>query len=193
MDLNQPSRLVITDLATNINQLAGLVASKGSAQSDTPCGRCLSGFSILNPSVWVILTLLGVITALLGFIMDFVGERLLEARGAFAFASIGPQSLFIWVGYSLAFAFVAACVGRWISVDAEGSGIPEMKAILSGLKMPKYLSLQTLAGKVIGLISAYAAGLSIGREGPFVHIAGIVAHRLCKLNCFRHVYVVLFT
>lgn len=193
MAQNQPRSLVITDLATNINQLSGLVGSKGSPQSDTACGRCLSGFSILNPSVWVILTLLGVLTALLGFIVDFVGERLLEARGAFAFASPGPLSLFIWLGYSLVFAFVGACAGLWISADAEGSGIPEMKAILSGVKMPRYLSLQTLAGKMIGLISAYSAGLSIGREGPFVHIAGIVAHRLCKLHCFRHVYAVLST
>lgn len=181
-----PSHLVITDVVTNIHQLAGLVKPK--VYNDSTCGRCLSG--ILNPSVWVILTLLGLITALLGFVMDFVGERLLEARAAFAFATIGPQSLLIWLGYSLIFAFVAASVGQWISVDAEGSGIPEMKAILSGAKMPKYLSLQTLAGKMIGLISAYSAGLSIGREGPFVHIAGIVAHRLCKLKCFRHIYTV---
>ena len=156
--------------------------------ADTAWGRCLSG--ILNPSVWVILTLLGVITALLGFVMDFVGERLLEARAAFAFTTQGPQSLFIWLAYSLIFAFVAASVGHWISIDAEGSGIPEMKAILSGAKMPNYLSLQTLAGKMIGLISAYSSGLSIGREGPFVHVAGIVAHGLCKLKCFRHVYAV---
>ena len=32
--------------------------------------------------------------------------------------------------------------------------------------------------KLIGIISANAAGLSIGKEGPFVHISGIVANKL---------------
>lgn len=61
-----------------------------------------------------------------------------------------------------------------------------MKAIIAGVKLPDMLSTQTLIAKLTGLIAGSAAGLSIGREGPFVHIAGIIAHKLTKVNIFRH-------
>ena len=41
--------------------------------------------------------------------------------------------------YTLTFATIAASVGKWIASDAEGSGIPEMKAILSGINLYRYL------------------------------------------------------
>jgi hypothetical protein len=42
-----------------------------------------------------------------------------------------------------------------------GSGIPEMKTIISGIEMPQYLSFRTLVAKIVGLICAQAAGNSI--------------------------------
>lgn len=36
--------------------------------------------------------------------------------------------------------------------------------------------MRTLLAKTIGIISALASGLSIGKEGPFVHISAILAH-----------------
>lgn len=35
---------------------------------------------------------------------------------------------------------IAAAVGQFISRDAEGSGIPELKSILAGVNIYKYLS-----------------------------------------------------
>jgi len=51
-----------------------------------------------------------------------------------------------------------------------------MKSILHGIKIESYLSLKTLPAKTIGIVSALASGLSIGKEGPFVHISAIIAH-----------------
>ncbi|GAA5977293.1 hypothetical protein JCM5350_002419 [Sporobolomyces pararoseus] len=63
---------------------------------------------------------------------------------------------------------------------AAGSGIPEIKTILSGFVIRGYLGSWTLAVKSIGLFLAVASGLSLGKEGPFVHIASCVGNILSR-------------
>lgn len=92
-----------------------------------------------------------------------------------------------WVLFAIFFTMIAASIGEYISRDAEGSGIPEMKSILAGVNIYKYLSFQTLIGKSIGLFAGLSAGLSIGKEGPFVHLAGGVANKLAKLKPFKSI------
>ncbi|GAA6058723.1 hypothetical protein JCM10212_003411 [Sporobolomyces blumeae] len=59
---------------------------------------------------------------------------------------------------------------------AAGSGIPEIKTILSGFVIRGYLGSWTLGVKSVGLFLAVASGLSLGKEGPFVHIASCVGN-----------------
>jgi H+/Cl- antiporter ClcA len=63
----------------------------------------------------------------------------------------------------------------------QGSGIPEMKTILRGVALKEYLTFKTLVAKVIGLTATLGSGMPLGKEGPFVHIASIVAQLLSKL------------
>jgi chloride channel 3/4/5 len=59
---------------------------------------------------------------------------------------------------------------------AAGSGIPEIKTILSGFVIPGLLSLKVLFVKAVGSIFAVSTGMCLGKEGPFVHISVCVAH-----------------
>ncbi|CAO1605212.1 hypothetical protein XANCAGTX0491_008735 [Xanthoria calcicola] len=59
---------------------------------------------------------------------------------------------------------------------AAGSGIPEIKTILSGFVIPHFLDLKVLLIKAIGAVFAVATGMCLGKEGPFVHIATCVAY-----------------
>lgn len=64
---------------------------------------------------------------------------------------------------------------------AAGSGVAEVKVILSGFVVHGYLGLRTLVIKTLGLILSVASGLSIGKEGPYVHIATCVGNIACRL------------
>lgn len=65
--------------------------------------------------------------------------------------------------------------------SAAGSGVAEVRVILSGFVLHGFLGLKTLLFKTIGLILSVASGLSLGKEGPYVHIAACVGNIACRL------------
>ncbi|GAA6001698.1 hypothetical protein JCM10207_002272 [Rhodosporidiobolus poonsookiae] len=63
---------------------------------------------------------------------------------------------------------------------AAGSGIPEIKTILSGFVIRGYLGSWTLGIKAVGLALSVASGLNLGKEGPFVHLASCIGNILSR-------------
>lgn len=59
---------------------------------------------------------------------------------------------------------------------AAGSGIPEIKTILSGFVIPNFLDVKVLLVKAFGAIFAVSTGMCLGKEGPFVHISTCVGY-----------------
>ncbi|EJT81892.1 chloride channel protein 3 [Gaeumannomyces tritici R3-111a-1] len=68
-----------------------------------------------------------------------------------------------------------------IYYSAAGSGVAEVRVILSGFVLHGFLGLKTLLVKTVGLILSVASGLSLGKEGPYVHIATCVGNIACRL------------
>jgi chloride channel 3/4/5 len=65
--------------------------------------------------------------------------------------------------------------------SAAGSGVAEVKVILSGFVLHGYLGVRTLLIKTAGLILSVSSGLSLGKEGPYVHIATCIGNIACRL------------
>ncbi|GAA5938809.1 chloride channel protein [Sporobolomyces koalae] len=74
------------------------------------------------------------------------------------------------------FAFSCAFVVKSFAPYAAGSGISEIKCILSGFFIRGFLSFETMAVKALTLPIAIASGLSVGKEGPSVHVASAIGH-----------------
>ncbi|KAI9339123.1 chloride channel [Pilaira anomala] len=64
---------------------------------------------------------------------------------------------------------------------SAGSGIPEVKVILGGFVIKGFLGIKTLIVKSIGMIFSTSAGLTCGKEGPFVHLACSAGNIACRL------------
>ena len=75
----------------------------------------------------------------------------------------------IFVGFAMLLtAFAAALTTK--APAAAGSGIPQVKAELNGVRVPGALSVRTMAVKIIGVTLVVASGLPCGREGPMVQL-----------------------
>ncbi|KAK4705024.1 chloride channel 3/4/5, partial [Phenoliferia sp. Uapishka_3] len=60
------------------------------------------------------------------------------------------------------------------------TGIPEIKTILGGYIITDFLSGWTLLIKSLGLPLAVASGLSLGKEGPIVHVACCIGNLMLR-------------
>ncbi|MCL4144210.1 UNVERIFIED_CONTAM: hypothetical protein GTU68_033103 [Idotea baltica] len=87
-------------------------------------------------------------------------------------------SYIFYVLWSLLFASLAASLVMMFAPYACGSGIPEIKTILSGFIIRGYLGKWTLLIKSLGMMLAVSAGLSLGKEGPLVHVACCIGNIL---------------
>ncbi|KAF2634781.1 hypothetical protein P280DRAFT_211895 [Massarina eburnea CBS 473.64] len=65
--------------------------------------------------------------------------------------------------------------------SAAGSGVAEVKVILSGFVLHGYLGVRTLVIKTLGLILSVSSGLSLGKEGPYVHISTAIGNIACRI------------
>ncbi|KAI7694908.1 H(+)/Cl(-) exchange transporter 3 [Sarcoptes scabiei] len=89
-------------------------------------------------------------------------------------------SYFFYVFWALLFAFLAANLVRTFAPYACGSGIPEIKTILSGFIIHGYLGSWTLTAKSVGMMLTVAAGLSLGKEGPLVHCSCCIGNIMSR-------------
>merc|ERR1719167_248330 len=140
---------------------------------------------------WVFLALLGVIMALVSFAMDYSISICNKARLWLVkdlVSNIWLQFM-AWVSLPVFLVLFSTGFVHVVAPQAIGSGIPEMKTILRGVVLKEYLTFRTLVAKIVGLTATLGSGMPLGKEGPFVHIASIVATLLTKLvTSFQGIY-----
>ncbi|XP_046719669.1 chloride channel protein 2-like [Silurus meridionalis] len=140
---------------------------------------------------WIFLILLGLVMALVSFIMDFCIAICLQAQ-KWMYGGLDSNMVLqylAWITYPVVLISFSAGFTHIVAPQAAGSGIPEMKTILRGVVLKEYLTLKTFVAKVIGLTCALGSGMPLGKEGPFVHIASLCAALLCKfMSLFGGIY-----
>ncbi|KAL6105017.1 clcn2 [Pungitius sinensis] len=153
--------------------------------------RCQKFLISAGREDWIFLILLGLLMALVSWMMDFCIAICLQAQ-KWMYGGL-DSNVFLqylaWVTYPVVLITFSAGFTQILAPQAVGSGIPEMKTILRGVVLKEYLTFKTLVAKVIGLTCALGSGMPLGKEGPFVHIASLCAALLSKfMSLFGGIY-----
>ena len=89
---------------------------------------------------------------------------------------------FFFIASSVIFAASASLLVREYAAFAKHSGVPEIKTVLGGFVIRRFMGAWTLITKCIGLCLAVSSGLWLGKEGPLVHVACCCANLFMKLS-----------
>lgn len=147
---------------------------------------------IMPSGAWIYLPLIGLLTFMIAFSVNssaaMISRHAIDPVAQSIGSLAGGAKSTLWAtaalrGLALAtsFLFVLKVAPQY----SAGSGIPEMKCVLSGVLMPRMLNWQTLLAKMVGLVFALSSRVSIGRLGPFIHMSGITAALVSKIPWFR--------
>ncbi|XP_008587505.1 PREDICTED: chloride channel protein ClC-Ka [Galeopterus variegatus] len=135
---------------------------------------------------WYFLMTLGVLMALISYAMNFVVGRVVQAH-KWLYREIGDSHLLrylSWTVYPVALISFSSGFSQSITPFSGGSGIPELKTILSGVVLDDYLDIKNFGAKVVGLSCTLATGSTIflGKVGPFVHLSAMMAAYLGRVR-----------
>jgi len=134
---------------------------------------------------WVIMFFTGIITAMIACFIDISIESLAKYKYGFlkkwtdTCVEEKNQCMWIpylmWVGLNVLPAMAGSLLVTYIEPVALGSGIPQIKCYLNGVKVPRVVRIKTLFCKAIGVVCSVLGGLAVGKEGPMIHSGAVVA------------------
>ncbi|NWH41466.1 CLCN7 protein, partial [Chloropsis hardwickii] len=142
-----------------------------------------AAFRTVEIKRWVICAMIGILTGLVACFIDIAVENLaglkyrvvkdnidkFTAKGGLSF------SLLLWATLNASVVMVGSLIVAFIEPVAAGSGIPQIKCYLNGVKIPHVVRLKTLVIKVCGVILSVVGGLAVGKEGPMIHSGSVIA------------------
>jgi H+/Cl- antiporter ClcA len=132
---------------------------------------------------------------IIAFLMELIEEFLIDNRNDILQNIIGNlKKLDFFYGWlflifwSFSIATVASAFTVYIAPSAYASGIPEIMAILNGVKFPDFIGIKPLIVKIISVSMGIGSSLCIGKEGPLAHIGAIIGHIVIYLPVDKFKY-----
>ncbi|KAL5491559.1 hypothetical protein EMCRGX_G016866 [Ephydatia muelleri] len=148
---------------------------------------------------WVVVAIIGCLTGFTGFVIQFLVLKLWAAKLNNVFdvvynATISRGTVVLGflalLGVNVACALVSSLASAVQPVSA-GSGVPEVKCYLNGVKIPNVVKARTFIAKVVGSIFTVSAGFVAGKQDPMVHIGAIIGAGIPQLRsmllCFKKI------
>ena len=163
-----------------------------------PKKRSASGYGGRPFTRWLLTLSTALLMGLTAIIIVKCTEALVEWRSeqldrlwAVEYFGVRWIALFYTV-FNLILAVISALLCLWFAPEAVGSGIPEVKAYLNGVRAPNLVGLPLFVVKIVATVLSVSSGLACGPEGPFIHLGSMIGMSCARLmKQIRHVHFLL--
>ncbi|XP_069940697.1 H(+)/Cl(-) exchange transporter 7 [Cherax quadricarinatus] len=145
---------------------------------------------------WLVVLLTAILTALIACVIDITIESLSAFKYTWLkqYTDYGVEKslliipFLLWGALNIGPTLIAAFLGSYIEPVSTGSGIPQVKCYLNGVKVPRVVRIKTLLSKVVGVTMSVLGGLAVGKEGPMIHSGAVIAAGVSqgKTTSFKH-------
>eukprot|EP00041_Stephanoeca_diplocostata_P025152 m.651939 g.651939 ORF g.651939 m.651939 type:complete len:803 (+) comp22684_c0_seq2:98-2506(+) len=154
---------------------------------------------VLNRNQWIMHAAIGICVGLTAFFIDYFIRMISGAKfktlehmvmncqhnetmGEVLKHGCLAKPYFTLVTFNVGFVLIATSLCGAFALEAKGSGIPEIKCFLNGIKRRGWLNLKTMIVKVLGVLFSVSATMPVGKEGPMIHSGAIVGAGLPQLK-----------
>lgn len=117
-----------------------------------------------------------------GAIINIVIEYFSEIKYGFLKETVDTHKMtnlsipfFYWILTNVIPVAFGSILVTYLEPVAAGSGIPQVKCYLNGVKVPRIVRIKTLAVKAVGVAASVVGGLAGGKEGPMIHSGAVIA------------------
>ncbi|XP_076030012.1 chloride channel protein 7 isoform X4 [Oratosquilla oratoria] len=131
---------------------------------------------------WLVVMITGILTALVACVIDITIESLSKFKYTWLQHNTNKYvtknlaiPYFLWGALNIGPVLVAAFLGSYVEPLSAGSGIPQVKCYLNGVKVPRVVRIKTLLSKAVGVTMSVLGGLAVGKEGPMIHSGAVIA------------------
>ncbi|KAG5177199.1 chloride channel [Tribonema minus] len=138
----------------------------------------------------VLLCVVACLAACAGYLLDWATRMFIVFRETLVPSNqLDEARPLAYACVCFSFVMASAMLTQFLCPLAAGGGVPEMKTVLSGSINPALLSPLLVVVKLSGLVLAVAAGLSVGKEGPLIHVSCALAELVMAMPAFRYIRV----
>lgn len=185
---NRPKRAnnIIVDYFSELDEISESKFIKLSSNPKTKYKDL--GKHLLDYRYLLCILLLSSIIAFLNFFQDLLIQSIQKLHLLSISSPNLYLNLFSWVLFSTVLCLVSCYLSSFVPKTAEESEIAEVKAVISGLKIPNFFDYKTLVFKFMTVTLLVGSGISMSKEGAFVHISGIISYKLMKAKYFNFIY-----
>lgn len=128
-------------------------------------------------SRWILTFLVAITMAFIAIGVRWSSVQIAAFKFSFVQEMINSQKWisagFFFVGFNILLVTAASILISFVEPVAAGSGIPEIKCTLNGIKIPRIVRFKTLLVKSLGMIGTVSASMPVGMEGPMIHAGAI--------------------
>ena len=118
--------------------------------------------------------LLGVVAFGIKKAIDFLQEIKLSSVEKYMKKDQRFVAFLVYYGFNTLYALISCITVLICGPLSGGSGLPEIKGYLNGVRVIHTINLKTFIGKVLSIIFAFSSCLALGPEGPMVHIGSMI-------------------